>query len=122
MIVIDSSFAIVLFSKSDSNHIKCFEFLKKNQEELHAPEIILIELASFFVRKFGSCDEPLEKLKKSVHIHGNYTRIEHVIDTIQKFKTRGADSLFVRLADKNQCELVTCDKDQAKKYPKSILI
>lgn len=125
-IVVDTSFLINLMIASEHKHKLCVNFLKEKDAEFIAPELLLIECASYFVRilKQHKTDvyANLEKIQDIVDIQGNYTRVEHVIDVICQYKTRGADSLYVRLADKNDCALVTCDKDQAQKYPKSIFI
>jgi predicted nucleic acid-binding protein len=126
IIVVDTSFFINLMIASEHKHKECVKFLKENEAELAAPEMLLIECASYFVRILKQTKEEvyanLEKIQDLVDIHGNYTKVEHVIDVICQYKPRGADSLYVRLADKNSCALVTCDKDQAQKYPKSIYI
>ena len=122
--VVDTSFINSLMDKHDVNHSKAKEFFKKNKYNFHAPEFLIIELCSFFERKYGenSSDAFVEKAKEFISFHHNYSKIDLLIQTIKKFRTRGADSLFVRLADKMDCVLITCDIDQAKKYPKSVLI
>jgi len=125
-IVVDTSFLINAMIVSEHKHMACVDFLKKNEAELIAPEMLLIESASYFVRILHHNKEEvythLEKIQNFIKIEGNYTKIENVIDLICKYKTRGADSLYLRLADKHNCSLLTCDKDQAQKFSKSIYI
>lgn len=100
---------------TEKKHNTCIEFLKKSEAEFISPEMILIECASYFVRVLHhdkeTVYEHLEKIQEFVDIQGNYTKLEHIVDVICKYKTRGADSLYLRLAHKNDCKLLTCDKD-----------
>ncbi|BBH53076.1 hypothetical protein [Fluviispira sanaruensis] len=72
-----------------------------------APEILLIECSLYFVsilkQKKSDIYLNLEKIKDLVEIHRNYLRVEKVIHIISEYKICGADSLHVRLADKNNC-------------------
>jgi len=123
-VVVDTSFINSLMDKNDLNHDKVKDFFSKNQYKYHSPEFLLIELSSFFERKYGynMSDDIVYAVKKFINLHPNYSKIDTVILAIKKYKTRGTDSLFVRLADKLNYQLITCDKDQAKKYDKSICI
>ncbi|RDB37360.1 MAG: PIN domain-containing protein [Spirobacillus cienkowskii] len=124
-VVIDTSFLINLMITTEPKHKKCEEYFYESMCEFIAPDFILIEIASYFVRVLNlnlkQLNEHINEIKSLINIHTSYNRYEDVLDTIYKYKTRGADSLFVKLADKYKCELLTCDKDQAVKYEKSIL-
>jgi predicted nucleic acid-binding protein len=125
-IVVDTSFLINAMIVKEHKHKACVDFLKKNEADFIAPEMILIESASYFVRILHHNKEQvyshLEKIQSFIKIESNYTKIENVIDLICKYKTRGADSLYIRLAHKHNCTLLTCDKDQAQKFSNSIYI
>ncbi len=114
--------------ESEKHHEAANKFIDENGEnyDFIAPEIMLIEFVSFLVRKknhdSNSVDVFLEAVNKLVEIHANYASINSVYDTIFKHKTRGADSIFVRLADRKNCEIITCDIDITKKYAQSILL
>jgi hypothetical protein len=58
--------------------------------ELVAPGMLLIECASYFVRILKQVKEEvyanLEKIHDLIEIHGNFTKVEHVIDIIFQYK------------------------------------
>jgi predicted nucleic acid-binding protein len=124
-VVVDTSFLINLMIPTEPKHEKCKEYFYDSMHEFIAPDFILIEIASYFTRVLNlnkkQLNENIDEIKSIINIHNSYNNYEDVFDIIYKYKTRGADSLFVKLADKYKCELLTCDKDQAVKYEKSIL-
>lgn len=127
-LVADTSFVISLIVATEKHHQSAKKFLEKNAAnyDFIAPEIMLIELVSFLVRKGNkdskTVDSILDAVQKLIEIHANYASINSVYDTIFKYQTRGADSIFVRLAERKNCEIITCDIDIKKKYEKSILL
>ena len=127
-LVVDTSFILSFMIPSEKHHNEAVRFINESGDgyDFIAPELLLIELASFLVRKKNTPSNKVfiyvEAVNKFVNIHANYASVNSVYDTIFKYKTRGADSIFVRLAERKNCEIITCDIDIHKKYDKCILI
>ena len=128
LLVVDTSFVVSLIMESEKHHVGAKKFFDENSEhyDFIAPELMLIEFVSFLVRKKNheshSVTPYLDLIHNLVEIHANYASINSVYETIFKYKTRGADSIFVRLAERKNCEIITCDIDIKKKFNRCILI
>ena len=125
MYVLDTSFILALFQKKEKASESATRFWIENQSATFiAPEMLLIELYAFFVRKEGIEAAILkrDKISENIELHANYTNIEHIYDAINAYKLKGPDSMFARLAKRHKATLVTCDKELAAAYEKSVLI
>lgn len=125
MFVLDTSFVLALFQKKETSSVTATQFWIQNQTATFiAPEMLLIELYAFFVRKEGkeSAIIKRDKISENIDIYSNYSNISNIYEVIDNYKLKGPDSMFVRLAKRYKATLVTCDKELANAYEKSVLI
>ena len=116
MLVIDTNVLFAAASVKDQTHKSAMRFLAANEEELHAPGILKVELMSLLARKFDLpiAEAYFRELTAVVNFHEN-APIDVLVEFVKHKKTRGCDSYFAYLADRLGAKVVSFDSDLVKK-------
>ena len=123
-VVLDASVLVPLFAPQDPFHnraIELFTRLQKEEEDIMIPSLALAEVVAAISRrtqKFEIAHAAMKALKESEII-----RIEDVTTElatraarlIKHAPLRGADSIYVALADVEDAVLYTFDKEQRER-------
>ncbi len=128
-VVVDSSVIVKWFIDED-NSDKAKQLLNDNTKEkitLYVPDIAILEVinALFYQASFDS-DRLLEVVKTLYHLEINIVNLSEtlsslVVDKMLKNKIASYDALFIALAEKEKCPLVTADyKHHKRRFSKRI--
>lgn len=112
MLVIDTNVLFAAVCVKDRTHSSAIKFLAENTDELHAPEILKVELMALLVRKFdlAIAEAYYKELTSNLTFHEN-AGVDILIEYVKHKKTRGCDSFFSYLADHAGGTVVSFDKD-----------
>jgi predicted nucleic acid-binding protein len=116
MVVIDTNVLFAAVCPKDPTHEPALQFLSTNTDELHAPEILKVELMSLLARKFDLAIGELyyKELTAGLNFEEN-ARVEVLIEFVKHKKVRGCDAFFAYLADQLGVKIVSFDKDLISK-------
>lgn len=132
MIVVDSSFFVSLFVKGDVNHEKALDTWKKLREsgiKMFAPTLILPEVCGAIVRVTkdkGYGDEVKEKIEEWLRVKVltlkelTIKRAKMATEIAIKFNLKGADAIFVSLAQEFDAKLLTLDEEIKKRIREKV--
>lgn len=118
--VVDASIMTAVYRPSDQHHATCLEFYQtalRDGEELAAPALLPVEVAAALIRQGVARDVVEQAL---VELESWLVLYPVSADLLQRARavtlacgTRGADSIYVALAQLLGEQLVTNDHDQA---------
>jgi predicted nucleic acid-binding protein len=121
MPVIDASVYVALINANEKAHDRSWRWFQaaiEREEEIHAPAIILPEVAAAISRGTGNPDlaqKTVDQLRDSRLITLQLvTRAlaERAAEHALKYKIRGCDAVYIALADQLQTTLITLDEQQ----------
>ena len=123
MVVIDTNVLFALACTTDPTHEAAKNFILRNRDELHAPEILKVELMSLLCRKFdlAIAEKYFSELTGPVQFHEN-AAIDTLVEFVKTSKVRGCDSFFAYLALKLRGKVVSFDVDLIKKAGGELLL
>ncbi len=112
MLVVDTNVFFAAVRDGDITHKSATTFLFENTKELHAPELLKVELIALLIRSFDVAIAELyfKEITASISFHAN-VGTDILLEYIKHKKTRGCDSYFAYLADQLNVKLVSFDKD-----------
>ena len=116
MLVVDTNVLFAAACQKDPTHKGALEFLSSNSDELHAPDMLKVELMSLLARKFDLpiAEAYFKELTSILNFHEN-AATDILVEYVKHKKTRGCDSFFAYLADHLGLKLVSFDQDLVKK-------
>jgi predicted nucleic acid-binding protein len=116
MLVIDTNILFASIVIGDATHVAAKRFLLENKEELHAPNMLKLELMSLLARKFGPAVAEIyfRDLTLDLVFHED-AHMEVLVEYTKHKKIRCCDNFFAYLADQLGCKVVSFDVDLATK-------
>jgi len=132
-IVVDSSFFVSLFLKTDENHktaIKIFEEFATKHKELLSPTLFFPEVVGTIKRRTDDMhfaqiiEETLGKWVENLIGLKELTKERMLLSSEHAilYGLRGADAVFAALAAETKSELLTFDEEIRKKFKGKIKI
>jgi predicted nucleic acid-binding protein len=118
--IVDASVWVAIFRGNDVHHVAGVAFLDlavANQEDLNVPNLALAEIAGVFVRQTGQARLASRTVRAvlalpRVHRHGlNDALGDRAAALAASCKLRGADAVFVALAEALDQPLITVDRE-----------
>ncbi len=118
--IVDASVWVAIFRENDVHHGASIEFLDwvvANQQELNIPNLALAEIAGVFARQTGKARLASRTVRTVLALprlqrHGlNDALADRAAVLAANCKLRGADAVFVALAEALDQPLITLDRE-----------
>ena len=128
-VVVDASIWVARLVPQDEFHLLCKEWLDEQRTAgvmLISPTLFLVEVAGAISRRTGDsalAEYAIQKLKQSPAlrlVEMNQEVVETAISLAANLGMRGADAIYVAVAQHLNLSLVTLDEDQKSKASKVI--
>jgi predicted nucleic acid-binding protein len=118
--IIDASVWVAIFRGSDVHHASSASFLEAavaKQQDLHIPNLVLAEIAGVFARQTGSARlagrtvAAVVALPRLQRHELSDALADRAAALAARCKLRGADAVYVSLAEALEAPLVTLDQE-----------
>lgn len=120
MIIVDSSILVAATLSKDVHHCVASEWIKDNASvRLATPSFSLCEVSAALSRRgvseqvIASVVDLIERDFEIISVTDDL--LKEATKVAMKAKTKGADSIFIATADREECKLATLDKEQAER-------